>query len=305
MKKFLIALVCLSVTLAVVWLVYPRHNDQQVTSLKETAIERSGVTPKAPSGSDCTHTFVSWNIANFGRKKTDEEITLMAKVLAHADIVAIQEVTAGKDVGAQAVAKLASALGRTGASWDYIVSDPTQPPSAGVERYVFLWKKHMATINRDEAHLVSELQASVDREPYALTFQPKNAPAVKIFTVHAVPTEKEPIYEIEALVSAKEIANATRAIVAGDFNLPPNKTDPLFGQIGFAGNVNEHTSLKSIMRKEGHTARQYDNVYTKGVTVCKAGAIDFVQMHFAPVTQESLRNARRVSDHLPVFVNFR
>lgn len=305
MKKILIALICLSVTLAVVWLVYPKQSEERSTSPKETAIERSQATPKTPPASDCAYTFVSWNIANFGRKKTDEEITLMAKALAHADIVAVQEVTAGKDFGVQAVAKLAIALGRTGAAWDYIVSDPTAPPSAGVERYAFLWKKHVALINRDEAHLVSELEAYIDREPYALTFRLKKAPAVGIFTVHAVPTGKEPIREIEALVAAKEVAGATRAIVAGDFNLPPRKTDPLFGRIGFAGNISAYTSLKSIMRKEGHLARQYDNIYTKGVTVCRSGVIDFVSEHFGPVTNASLKKARRVSDHLPVFITFR
>lgn len=229
----------------------------------------------------------------------------MAKVIAHADIVAVQEVTAGKDFGVQAVGKLAMALGRTGAAWDYIVSDPTRSPSMGVERYAYLWKKHTVAVNRDEARLVDELQESVDREPYTLLFQLKKVPAVKVFTFHAVPTAKQPIHEVEALVSAKEVRGAERAIVAGDFNLSRKKTDSLFERIGFTGHITASTSLKSAVQSNGYRSRQYDNVYTKGITVCTAGVIDFVEAHFAPVTDASLRNARHLSDHLPVFVTFR
>ena len=74
---------------------------------------------------------MSWNIANFGKSRSDDQIAFMAGVLRNADIVAVQEVTAGKDAGVQAVAKLADALSRTGAKWDYIVSDPTAPASTG------------------------------------------------------------------------------------------------------------------------------------------------------------------------------
>ncbi len=306
MEKWLAILVGLLAALGIFLLEAVSPNTEKPISLKETVIKPSATGTTSVSSSEaCPYTFVSWNIANFGRSKTDEEIAVMASVLKDADIVAIQEVTAGKDFGVQAVAKLASALGRTGASWDYIVSDPTLPPSQGVERYAFLWKKHTVMINRDDAHLVSDLQASVDREPYALLFTPKKAPAVRIFTIHAVPTGKHPIREIRALITAEEVANAPRAIIAGDFNLSAKKTDPLLGRIGFTGHIIEPTSLKKTLRSDNYTLYQYDNIYTKGVTVCAAGTIDFVNAHFAPVSDTSLRQARRVSDHLPVFVNFR
>lgn len=282
------------------------HTHRQTTALKETHIAQSGTkTPQGPPNNACPYTFVSWNLANFGRSKTDEDISVMARVLSSADIVAIQEVTAGKDFGVQAVAKLALALGRTGAAWDYIVSDPTLPPSAGVERYAFLWKQHTLSIDRDAAHLVSELQDAIDREPFTLLFRLKKAPAVSIFTIHTVPTAKGPIDEVEALSSAKELANASRAILAGDFNLGAKKTDPLMARIGFIGHIVEQTSLKKTVRSGGYTLYQYDNIYTKGVAVCTSGVIDFVEAHFSPVTDDSLSRARRVSDHLPVFATFR
>lgn len=288
---------------AIVWFGMSRTSAPPLNP-KEVAVttERSG---SAPPTKGCVATFVSWNIANFGRKKTDDEIALMAKVLARADIVAVQEVVAGKDFGAQAVARLAVALGRTGAAWDYIVSDPTQPPSEGVERYAFLWKKHVATINRDEARLVSALEQDIDREPYTLTFHVKGAAPVPIYTIHAVPSEKHPITEVRALASSPEITNASRAVVAGDFNLPPQSTDPLFAKAGYQGHIAELTTLKGKVSDGGYRARQYDNIYTKGLTVCSAGVIDFVDGHFTPLTPTTLRAARHLSDHLPVFITFR
>jgi len=254
---------------------------------------------------ECPNTFVSWNLGNFGAAKTDEAIEIMAQILSSADIVAIQEVTAGKDHGAQAVAKLADALSRTGVDWDYVISDPTQPRSPGVERYAFLFKKKSVTINRRNAHLVAELETPIDREPFALTFElTKSAGVLTVFTIHTVPTAKHPISEVAALTEAAELRNAKRAIVAGDFNLAPKATDPYFSGIGLTGHVDVRTSLATKLHDGRYVAKQYDNIYTKGVTVCTAGTIDFVGAYFAPVTDDSLGAARKVSDHLPVYVTF-
>jgi endonuclease/exonuclease/phosphatase family metal-dependent hydrolase len=249
---------------------------------------------------------MSWNLYNFGRKKSDEDIAFMASILSRADIVAVQEVTAGKDFGVQAVAKLADALSRTGTSWDYIVSDPTvSSDTAGVERYAYLFKSSMVSINRREAHLVNALEGPIDREPYTLLFVPKKVETLRIFTIHAVPTAKHPINEVAALVAADELKDTPRAIVAGDFNLGPGSTDKYFESIGYTGHIIGLTSLNRKVKGERYLAHQYDNIYTKGIEVCTAGIVDFVQDSFAPVADESLKRAHRISDHLPVFATFR
>jgi deoxyribonuclease-1-like protein len=51
-------------------------------------------------------TLISWNLKDFGKSKSDEEINFIANTLKNYDIVAIQEVVAGEG-GAQAVARLA------------------------------------------------------------------------------------------------------------------------------------------------------------------------------------------------------
>ncbi len=72
-------------------------------------------------------TIVSWNIQDFGKTKSYDELEQIAELLRDADIVAIQEVVSGYG-GAQAVAKITDILNREGAQWDYVISNPTRIP---------------------------------------------------------------------------------------------------------------------------------------------------------------------------------
>ncbi len=101
------------------------NNQGGYFSLEPTPVDSSLMEeeePDPPSG-PCL-TVVSWNIANLGKSKDDDEIAFMADMVDEGDIVVIQEVVAGNG-GAQAVARLADALNRRGAKWDYVVSNPT------------------------------------------------------------------------------------------------------------------------------------------------------------------------------------
>lgn len=265
---------------------------------------------------ECPYTIASWNIGNLGKSKNQDSFDIMAKTLKskNVDLVAIQEVTARNKFGAQAVAKLASALSDTGEEWDYVVSDATLPASLEVERYAFLFKKSKVSVNRDNPQLLVELQDPIEREPYYGTFSFKSNALqqnfdVTMFSIHTVPTEKGPKREVEALLTSSvlhELAASTRkGVFAGDFNLGPNATDHIFANLGFKGYINQKTSLKKTVTDGGqYLLNQYDNVYAKNIHVCGSGVIDFVQERFSPVTSKSLLQARGVSDHLPVYINF-
>ena len=82
---------------------------------------------------------LSWNLENFGKSKSDQEISFIANTIKDYDIITIQEVVAGNG-GAQAVVRLADELNRKGSKWDYRISDPTSSSSYKTERYAFLWK---------------------------------------------------------------------------------------------------------------------------------------------------------------------
>lgn len=72
----------------------------------------------------CQTKLLSWNLENFGKSKSNFEISFIANTVKDFDIIAIQEVVAGYG-GAQAVAKLCDELNRKGSKWDYTISDPT------------------------------------------------------------------------------------------------------------------------------------------------------------------------------------
>jgi endonuclease/exonuclease/phosphatase family metal-dependent hydrolase len=269
-------------------------NDVKVASLKSVQ-----------SNDSCKKLFVSWNMKDMGKSKSQESLEVMASVLKDADVVAIQEVVAGKGFGAKKVADLAQVLAQKGQLFDNIVSNPTFPDSPGVERYGYLIRKHIL-FSRDDTHLVKALQETIDREPYALTAKWKDETTVTFFTIHTVPTKKKPELEVAVLPSSDEVKNVSPAIFAGDFNLPARSTDPVFTQMGYTGQIREKTSIKDKLDAQGgYLLHQYDNIYTKGIHVCESGVIDFVDQYFSPVRQESLRKAREVSDHLPVYIRFK
>lgn len=319
-KTSRIAVIVTAAILAVslgAWSFSAKISQESVPVATESAILGVATTTDAVNATSCPYTMVSWNLGNFGKSKTDDVIEKIAQVLKskNADILAIQEVTAGKGFGAKKVAELAMELSNTtGEGWDYVVSDPTLPSSPGVERYAYVFKKAKVSVNHDKVQLLSELQEQIDREPYYGTFSfksksPQSRLDVVLFSIHTVPTAKNPKLEVETLTTSATLQKIHKenipAIFSGDFNLAPDATDPTFSSLGFKGMIKQKTSLKQKVTVMGeYLTHQYDNVYVKNIRVCSSGVVDFVQMMYLPVTNESLVQARTVSDHLPVYINF-
>ena len=255
---------------------------------------------------ECPNMFISWNLKDFGKKKTDDSIERIADIVCtNANIIAVQEVVAGKQFGAQTVARLAAACSRKGRNWDYIVSDEAARGSFDVERYAYLFEKSIVSTDRNTAHLIQNgWLHDYGREPYTITFKLKQRDIVTVTTLHAPPTAKYPITTIEALIQLEELKGSGRAIFSGDFNLGKDATDPSFAKLGFTGHINEPTSLKNNVIAGKYREKQYDNIYTRGIHVCSSGVINFAEKYYSPVTTESIKEAKKVSDHLPVFVTF-
>ncbi|GAB0174215.1 MAG: hypothetical protein HHAS10_00940 [Candidatus Altimarinota bacterium] len=256
-------------------------------------------------------TLVSWNVMNFGSKKTDETIKRMSDILLsrgliyrnqekiRANIILLQEVNAGSRTGGvQTVARLGSALGQ---DWDSVTSDSTS--GDGVERYAILWEKSAFEVNRRDAYLVQDLRDAIDREPFGLRLT-RGGQSFWVYSYHAVPTAKKPIREIKVVRGSAELESRSAAILAGDFNLGRTSVVDIFA--GWTDHIDGKTSLKSTIGKDGsYLSYQYDHILTKGgVRVCESGIIDFVSLHFSPVDVENLRRAREISDHLPVYIRF-
>ena len=142
----------------------------------------------------CQVKLSSWNIRHMGKSKSAEEIEFMAKTLRNYDVVAIQEVVAGNG-GAQAVAQLADELNRTGAKWDYSVSNPTQSSKYSSERYAYLWKTSKVKIV-GKAWLDLDCIEDFEREPYFIKFSYKEE-HFTLVNIHAVPKSKQPERELK------------------------------------------------------------------------------------------------------------
>lgn len=243
---------------------------------------------------------ISWNIRDFGKTKSNEELGEIANILKNTDIIAIQEVVAGYG-GAQAVAKLTEELNRKGSQWDYVISNPTNSTKYVTERYAFIWKTKQIKI-KNRGALVTDLDSLVDREPFLIDFY-VNGEKLSILNFHSRPHDKNPEAEIIAITDYLQQHKASHPIIlAGDFNIDEKK--PVFDKLkalGFTAAVSDKkTTLKRACNKNNYLNHAIDNVFYSGqIKKLEAEAIDFVRFC------EDLTEARKLSDHLPVSLLFK
>jgi len=247
----------------------------------------------------CQVKFVSWNIENFGQSKDNNEISFIANVLKKYDVVAIQEVVAGYG-GSKAVAKLSDELNRKGAKWDYVVSDPTHSSAYKTERYAYLWKTSKVK-KIGNAWLEKKYKVEIDREPFYCTFQ-FNSQKFTLVNFHAITKSKQPETEIKFFKFLPSQYPNLNLIFVGDFNCSQSHSvfNPL-KKLGFSCVfINQKTTLKKKCKSNNCLASAYDNIWydTSKVRIGNAKAIHFYQLF------ETIIEARRISDHLPIFAEF-
>ena len=250
-------------------------------------------TPGAPT----TVRLATWNLYNFGRSKDDRELAFIAAQVRAYDLVAIQEVSTGQ-AGPEAVARLDAVLDATGTPWAYTVSTPTT--GDGPERYAYLWKPARVHLV-GEAWLAAELADLVDREPFLARFETADGQRrMLLASFHAVPTSKNPATEIRLLDRLHTAYPDDHLLIMGDFNL--SEESSAFDGLKNAGYApvltDQKTSIKIRRKDDEHLANEYDNIFyeTTPLRALDFGVIDFTDAF------GTLREARRISDHLPVYV---
>lgn len=241
---------------------------------------------------------VSWNIQNFGKTKSEATVVYIAKTLKSFDIIAIQEVVSGSG-GAQAVAKLADELNRTGSRWDYSISNPTLSSPYKSERYAFFWKTSRVKLI-GKPWLDTLYLNEIEREPYLASFKFQDL-TFTLVNFHAVPKKNQPEKEIKYFKEFSIHYKNYSLIFMGDFNcasshsvfLPLKKQGFLPVFEGFK------TSLKQKCTNQDCLASEYDNVLlSSNLKVIQCGIIHFYKDF------DDISIARKVSDHLPVWVSF-
>lgn len=242
---------------------------------------------------------LSWNLQNFGKSKSDQEIAFIANTIKDFDIIAIQEVVAGNG-GAQAVARLADALNRKGSIWDYRISNPTSSTTKGTERYAFVWKTNKLKL-KGNPWLEQKYHTQIEREPYFATFEIKGK-TITVAAFHAIPKNKHPEREIKYLKLLPQEYPNLNLLFVGDFNCSQSHSVfvPL-KKMGFSPILeNQKTSLKTKPKENEYLASEYDNIFYKisPINYLKSDVILFYQKFI------SLKEARKISDHLPIWFEF-
>ena len=242
---------------------------------------------------------LSWNLENFGKSKSDSTITYIANTIKNYDVVAIQEVVAGYG-GTQAIAKLSEELNRKGSKWDYVVSEPTTSSAYKTERYAFLWKTAKIKLI-GKPWLEEKYNLEIDREPFYTTFSSNN----KLFTLvnfHAITKSKQPETEIKFFKFLPNQYPTLNLIFVGDFNCPQSHTvfNPL-KKMGYESTFkNQKTSLKKECKLDDCLASEFDNIWynSKKVTILNSEVISFYNDFL------TLKEAREISDHIPITATF-
>ncbi len=243
----------------------------------------------------------TWNIQDLGRTKDSAEIHQIANILRDFDIVAIQEVVAKDPAGAQAVAKIADELNRMGNKWDYSISDPTNGSSPfKKERYAFLWKTSKVKLVH-KPFLDKELEILVTREPFIAEFKlKKGSESFFIINFHSRKFDDNPEEEIVFFEKYPVRLNSERIFILGDFNInEKHYVWEILYRIGFRSALqNTPTTLKTKCKNGKYFNYAIDNIFyaTPKINKIRSGRIDFVG------NCENLKNARSLSDHVPVFM---
>lgn len=246
-----------------------------------------------------TLTVCSWNLKDFGHSKTDAQIDFIAKTLKNYDVIAVQEVVAGPG-GPKAVARLNDALNRTGAKWDYTISHGTSSDRYSKERYAFLWKTSKTAIV-GEAWLEKKYNLELSREPFLARFK-LGKKQFTLVTFHAVPKSKQPETEIKYFQFLPGEYPDEVLIFCGDFNL--SESHSVFNPLKKAGYPAAFSDQKTSLRQKcingDCLASAYDNFFYNlaKINCIHAGIIPFY------TTFTDIKEARRVSDHVPVFLKF-
>ncbi|MDB5203563.1 MAG: Endonuclease/exonuclease/phosphatase [Ferruginibacter sp.] len=246
-------------------------------------------------------TVASWNLKDFGRSKSDEEIEFIAKTIQNVDVLLIQEVVAKDPAGAQAVGRLGEALNRLGTKWDYRVSDISSGENSYKrERYAFLWKPSKLQL-LGRPWLETKFNAEINREPFFATFVIASD-TVTLVNFHAITKAKQPETEVKYFKFLPAEYPTLNLLFCGDFNLPQSHTvfNPLKG-MGYAPVfMDQKTTLKKNCPGEKCLSEPFDNFYfnTRKMTALSSATIHFYREF------ESMEEAYLVSDHLPIVAEF-
>lgn len=301
---------------------------------KEVAGLRKVVRAGVPAKIDGNLLIGSWNLRAFGDltakwnaaagdspKRDWRSVALVAEIIKHFDVFAIQEIR-------RSTVALRFLMERLGPTWKVITSDVTEGDAGNGERLTFVYDSERV----QPSGLVGEivLPDAVDspakqfaRSPYAASFSMGDIEFI-LTTVHVIwgTNAKSRLPEITAFAQWMR-AWADRSddwnqnlMVLGDFNID-RLNDPLYQALLSTGlftpgdlNAVPRTIFDNDKSKHFYDqiawfwdtkSPELEDVLT-GLRYGSAGSVDFLPHVFAGMTKSEV--SWRISDHYPLWVEF-
>jgi endonuclease/exonuclease/phosphatase family metal-dependent hydrolase len=258
----------------------------------------------------------SWDENPGSPKRNLRAMAIIAEVIRHLDVVAVQEVA--WDTGG--VRLLLDRF--LGPEWAIVVSDVSGGAQGNGERLTFLYDRRRVEPRGLAGEIVLPPTDRGDpvqqfaRTPYLVGFR-SCGESFSLLTAHIkygkVPADRRP--EIEALSGytatqirdrAQQGAEESNLIVLGDFNIDDRNDNPLFQAFTETG-LMVPTALLNLPSAFGTQPKYYDQIaWFMGamdlLSQERAGVINFAGAVYPELTLQQM--SYRVSDHLPLWVEF-
>ena len=245
----------------------------------------------------------SFNLQRLGPTKLGDPWVMekFADLIRRFDVIALQEITS-KDQ--RTLPLLVEEVNRAGGRYSYTISPRIGRESSGYyEQYAFVFDTARIHGGPNYCYVVQDHDDILHREPFVGRFETIVAEHPFRFTLINIHTDPDEIsYELDVLadvvtnVRQFEYPGEDDVILLGDLNAAPDKFQRL-GQI--PGYVPLIQGLNTNTRKN----RLLDNILADNRATSeytgRSGMID-LEKHF----QIQLKDAERISDHLPVWAEF-
>ncbi|WP_088284800.1 endonuclease/exonuclease/phosphatase family protein [Ideonella sp. A 288] len=290
---------------------------------------------------DAAALLVTWNLKDFGSlteqwnsgpadspKRDWRALWAIAEIVSRFDVIAIQEV--GGDLRA-----LRTLMKTLGPRWHFLMTDVTRGDAGGGERIAFVYDGSRAELSGLAGELVlppeqlaamapDALQRQFARTPYAVSFQAGEATVILV-SVHilygSAAADRVPELKAIARWMADWAAEVNRwhhnLLILGDFNI--DRRDDALWQAFTSTGLAVPPQLQDVRRSifadatKPTLGKYYDQIawFTSGgaqlmdLAVAAAGSVDFVPHLYRDIGLTKQQLQYRVSDHYPLWVEFR
>ncbi len=261
-------------------------------------------TPGAPIEKPAdTIRIASYNIQVFGASKLEKSwvVDILAQIVRHFDIVAIQEVRSKED---RVLPDFVAAINADGSRYDFVIG-PRLGRTTSTEQYAFVYDTNRIEVDRSSVGSMSDPADVLHREPMVARFRTRTNSAGIPFSFWLVNIHTDPdevASEINVLADVFQVMQTARAdeddvILLGDLNA----SDREFARLGQVPGITwAVTGITTNTRKN----KMYDNIlFSRVATTEFTGRWGVVDVQ--SVFNLTLDQALEISDHFPVWAEFR